>query len=398
VHAVCIEPSAAGHRMVYAGRMIDALAEEDFKRCTVWTSEAWRAHERVKALKEHNKISIDIRFIPAESVERLRPKSSSPVQLVVASLQRLHLYQRLLAMTPGPIQLAFSAFADDLWPAIAIWPNALGRFSGVFMRTAFHREAMGIQAPRRRLEAINGMLMRRLLWKSRLPHWTFDKYLWRYVSEKWPELENKLQFLPDPVSPPRVTKSQARESLGLPSDVKILAVMAPDPRKGLELLQQALAHPHWPKRWRVLLAGTGAAECSEMIRFQVRNIINIYVKDGFLSDEDFLSAIVASDLIWCVYPNFFSVSGVLIHAARLSSAVLVSKQGTMAKHVTDWKCGIHVSSVEEIVDTLRHFDKYPEDILQLGKNGKQASHEYSVSGFLSPIRTVGRLAASIAIR
>lgn len=316
--------------MTYAEKFLSELGEDGFDRIIVFTSETECEHPAVRKMLDNSNLRVELRLIPASDLQKLQFQGGGFLNLLVASFRRLALYRRLLADLGGrPVVLTMSA--DVLWPAIAVFPDALGCFSGVFMRVRFHWPSVGIDAPVRRFELLNALLMKRLLRRSKRAMMTFDPTLPEYISDHWPQLSLKMTYLPDPIEIAKCDRKTARAALGIADDCAVLAVMGLSERKGDDMLREALRSVEWPRNWAVLLAGGEASIVRDISSVAHDGGVRTYEFGGFISDDMWNKCICASDLVWAVYPGHFAPSGVIESAKRAARPFLAWSRGLGAR-------------------------------------------------------------------
>ena len=350
---ILIEPSASGHRMTYAEKFLSDLGKKDFNRIIIFTCETEREHPAVRKILDNRNLPAELRLIPASDLPKLQFQEAGFLGLLVASFRRLALYRRLLAQVDCRPDLVLTMSADVLWPAIAVFPRALGRcFSGVFMRTRFHWSAVGIDAPVRRFEALNGLLMKRLLQRSSQTMMTFDHTLPEYIAQHWPHLRQKMNYLPDPIVVPNFDKKKVRAALGISGDDAALAIMGLSARKGENILREALRSGKWPCNWSVLLVGGNPSVVGDIASAAHAAGVRTYEFGGFVSDEAWMQCICASDLVWAVYPGHYGPSGVIESAKRAGRPFLAWGRGLGAREARTILGAKIVNCAKDVTDAL----------------------------------------------
>ncbi|HGX93494.1 MAG TPA: glycosyltransferase family 1 protein [Candidatus Tenderia sp.] len=349
MHVVLIEPSAAGHRMAYARKALRVLAGMGYDKVTCFTSEAQLRCPALDGLDQEPAFNASIRQISATTLEALR--RTNTLGTAAASFRRLRLYRRLLRGVAPP-DLVLTMYADDLLPALALFPRALGRFSGVFMRTRFHWKAMGIRGPVRSFDAVLKKLYVRLLRQSDVPMMTFDPILVQYMGRYYPDVARKLLFLPDPIYEGPLD-SRFRRPSG-PEKLQ-LVVVNPNPRKGMDVLEKAVASPRWVQSVALLLVGEEAPRYAERI-LAANAHAEVHCIPSYVPDPTLAACISTSDLVWCIQNGQYAVSGVMVMAARYGKPVLVSAKGVAARLAIDGGFGYACITASEVLDALQRLN------------------------------------------
>jgi glycosyltransferase involved in cell wall biosynthesis len=188
-------------------------------------------------------------------------------------------------------------------------------------------------------------------------------------------LRSCARLLADPVDPPpKMSKSQARELLGLDSSWTVLSLVGLiDQRKGVSDLlaaAQQLADSA-PPELKILLAGKNSSEARQLLAGPYRRLIDagrILVLDRHLRQTELWAACVASDLITTPYPNHRYSASILIRAASARVPVLANSIGWM-EDVTrrfglGWTCdtrdpGVFSATIQEVIGQLQGYAPSP---------------------------------------
>ncbi len=175
----------------------------------------------------------------------------------------------------------------------------------------------------------------------------------------------RIDYVPDPWDPGEflsLERQAARSLLGLPPANMILLVFgALKPRKGLELLFDALLRQEANKgRFLLVLAGvldphyrTGPA-AAMIAHLQSKGLIRI--DDGFVEEARISAYFHAADVVVCPYPRSFQASSnVYTRACAAGTLAIVPDHGILGELVRRTGAGIAYESenVEDLARCLR---------------------------------------------
>ena len=156
-------------------------------------------------------------------------------------------------------------------------------------------------------------------------------------------------LLADPVDPaPSMTKSQAKDMLGLETSAKYISLIGLiDRRKGVHDLLAAARKlgPHCDPRVKILLAGKNSQEARDLLAEEYGDLLSsrrLVVLDRHLSQTELWAACIASDVVTTPYPKHQYSASILIRAASVGVPVLANAIGWM-QDATDrfglgWVC------------------------------------------------------------
>lgn len=205
------------------------------------------------------------------------------------------------------------------------------RWCGITMRTEFPRQGLRMSAR----TALRIRLLQRMLGQPALHAlFSIDPSAREFIAERSTDRRwSALRYLPDrgetvPVQP----RARARESLGLPSDERVVLLFGSiDPRKGLpELLEGAAARAD-SNRWTVLIAGRQTPQARALIntwRASHESGPQLWIHDAFVDPSLAGRLFGACDVVWVGYPAHRSMSGVLVQAGLAGKSV-VAHEGTL---------------------------------------------------------------------
>lgn len=348
---ILLEFEVSGHRANYAHKIFLGLKAFGFDSFLIITARRHSDHPALRNILEDPKLHCRLEFWDDTSISNVAGQTHGYFGRIFQSFRRLFFYRDIIRHHDQG-DLVLSMFADNLWPAIAVFPNVIPEFSGIFMRTRFHWPHMGITAPKRKFEFINKWLMKRLLSNSRKPLMTFDPTLSEFVEQVWPQKKSFLFHLPDPVMGKRMSRSEARRHLKLPEQGKILSVMGCDERKGASIIEAAILSGKWPNSWCVFLGGGDTKVVEKLKQLAVKFDVEIYCYDGFLPEEDWVAGIYASNLVWAVYPGHLGPSGVIESAIKGGVPFLSSDSGLPSWQAQQMADAAIISTHKDVIETL----------------------------------------------
>jgi glycosyltransferase involved in cell wall biosynthesis len=266
------------------------------------------------------------------------------------------------------VEMVIVPYVDDCSHAIAIQGSPFGDtpWVGVSMRTQFHFPNMGVLGNNRRDAGIPAALFRRLLKQPGLKELlTNDPTLAHFAKER-PEREyEKVEYLPDICdSLDYLSKSDARKLLGFPQDCKVILVYgALSPRKGISHLIQAMGQTDCPENIRLVLAGNQDAATKQLLEgptaTSLRASTRLHVISGYIPTHLAAQLVHASDAMWIGYIDFFTMSGILVTAARHGLPAITCRQGVVGYLARLHGCGVSVDprSEESILDVLQRLSR-----------------------------------------
>jgi len=154
------------------------------------------------------------------------------------------------------------------------------------------------------------------------------------------------RLLPDPVDPaPRMSKSEARRMLGLPSHCRIVSLVGLlERRKGVRELLEAfeIAKPNLHSTDKVLLAGKASDETRDLLADRFSHLIadgSILHVDRHLTNDELWAALVGSDVTTTPYPAHVYSASLVIRGAAAGVPVLSNAIGWMDQTVRKFQLG-----------------------------------------------------------
>jgi glycosyltransferase involved in cell wall biosynthesis len=310
------------------------------------------------------------------------------------------------------VDMVVLPYTDDCLEAIALRGSPFGAtpWTGIAMNKKFHFPHVGVTAPRQRFSAVREWLFRCALRDRFLTGlFTVDPTLCEYAGSRLSERERqKLAFLPDPaidhVLPPC---AGARESLGIPQDAKVVLVYGKlTERKGIRLLIECASSSQCRPNIYVLLAGEQspgvveflAGEASSFLKRQNR----LKIIDGYVSDLDEARLFAVADCMWVAYPDFYTMSGVLVLAARHGIPCLVSDSGLVGYLARKQQFGLIVNPDDRatVFAALQQVSSEAEVLAVKGRRAMTAFSRHSIFEFQKAIGAMIETApvSSLALR
>jgi len=295
------------------------------------------------------------------------------------------------------VDMVVLPYTDGSLEAIALRGSPFGATSwtGISMNMSFHYPYVGVKAPRQRFSVVREWLFRRALRDRYLTGlFTIDPTLYEYASSCLTERElQKLTYLPDPavdhVLPSAV---EARESLGIPQDAKVVLVYGKlSDRKGISLLIECASSSQCPPNIYVLLAGEQSPGIFDFLGGEAASFLQsqgrLKIIDGYVSDSDEARLLAAADCMWVVYPGFYTMSGVLVLAVRHGIPCMVPDYGLVGFLMGKPLCGLIVNPDDKttVIAGLQQVSSYAEVLVAKGHIAMKAFSRHSIVEFQKTI-------------
>lgn len=332
--AIVLEPFATGHRPTYVSWITDTLLRCDVD-VRIVAPRPVLDHPAIASLTDATRGGSRPHLVEVDA-----PPVSSGRRGALALWrfeQQMHAWladaHRRASGLDDSTDLVVVPYLDYCFHYIAIngSPFRGARWCGITMRTEFPRQGVRWSAR----AALRIRLLQRMLGQPAL-HAVFsiDPSAREYIAERSTDRRwSALRYLPDraetvPVQP----RARARESLGLPSDERVVLLFGSiDPRKGLpELLEGAAARAD-SNRWTVLVAGRQTPHARALIntwRASHESGPQLWIHDAFVEPSLAGTLFGACDVVWVGYPAHRSMSGVLVQAALAGKSV-IAHEGTL---------------------------------------------------------------------
>jgi glycosyltransferase involved in cell wall biosynthesis len=290
------------------------------------------------------------------------------------------------------VDMVVVPFVDDCLYAFALRGAPFGAtpWVGISMRTQFHHPKVGVIANKRQGGGISSALFRRLLRQPSLKELlTIDPTLVHFARTLQGREFRKVQYLPDPSETfAPMSKSEARKSLGVPADCKLILVYGLlSERKGIFQLLEAMGLPQCPKDIHVVLAGSQDDGVRRFLETPAaRSLIasnRLHMIQSYIPTSLVAQLIYASDAMWIGYIDFYTMSGVLVLAARHGLPAITSEQGLVGYLSRLHGCGMPVDprSQESILHVLQRISRGDPDLAYVAENAISAFSAHSYSEF-----------------
>lgn len=360
MRALIFEPQFVGHNLVYARHILQALLELEVDVTLLTSRQATESEEFKTHLGEFEgqfKLATSDLFSDSQKTRGVRV--NGPVGLF--SCLRTIL-DALKACQPDHF---YVPFGNPLAHALGV-PNPISKYlrkhqivSEIILLFGKYAYAHTDMASRAKQE-----LALRLLangpW-SRIHH--IVPHAIEVMHSHRSRLPQIAHLMADPVDPPiAMSKSQAREMLGLDQESKFVSLIGLiDQRKGVgDLL--AAAQMLEGTGAKILLAGKNSPEARGMLSGKYRSLVQsgrVVVRDGHLSPNEMWAACIASDIVTTPYPKHRYSASILIRAASVGVPVLANRIGWMEdvthRYGLGWTCHTQnpvsfASKIQEILD------------------------------------------------
>lgn len=383
------EISESGHHPGYVRHILESVNREASNVLVAGT----------RNLVLHSELdSVRHRFTPFEieiaGNEEQRLKDFSKFGLIRRQFCVREIYARVWreVSQSRQIDMVVVPFVDDCMYAFSISGSPFGQtpWVGISMRTQFHHPKVGVIADKRAGGGISAVLFRRLL---RQPHLkellTIDPTLVHFVRSRHRREFAKVKYLPDPSETfAPVSKSEARKSLGLPPDCKLILVYGLlSERKGIFQLLKAMNLPDCPRDIHVVLAGAQDANVRAFLESPAAASLiaanRLHTVQGYIPTSLVAHLIYASDAMWIGYIDFYTMSGVLVLAARHGLPAITSQQGLVGYLSRLHGCGMPVDprSEESIIEVLQRISMGDPDLAYVAENAIDAFSAHSYAEF-----------------
>jgi glycosyltransferase involved in cell wall biosynthesis len=300
----------------------------------------------------------------------------------------------------APVDVVVIPYADDIIYAIALTgsPFKASPWTGIAFGPRFHFRRMGMSSPQPRFSAVRSWLFRRALHDQGLTSlFTIDPTLYEYANSYLRGCErNKLVFLPDPaVDHTLPSLASARGSLGIPLAAKVLLIYgALSERKGVSTLVECANSSKCPSNIYVLLAGKQSPGISAFLAgpasLALKRQNRLKSFNRYVSDSEEACLLAATDCMWVGYREFYTMSAVLVLAARHGIPCIVSEHGISEYMVRKHKFGLIIDpeNWETVLTALREVSGGSRNLVAQGRRGALAFSRHSISEFQNTISKV----------
>jgi len=246
-----------------------------------------------------------------------------------------------------------------------IFCNTLDEFSSSLLR----RAAFGLKIPSVLRGKLSGIFIRpRPLdptqsgVNNRVKKWGFrrlDHHVWfnkiffldEFLVPQLKGWRTSFHFLPDPwMGDYSFSQKEARDALGIPEGrVVLLHYGADSPRKGLDLLLDALQGLSGKERFFLIAAGLKKEGSPTLARLKVleeQKVAKVF--NYYLSDEEEKQCFAATDFVTMPYNKHYGSSGVLSQAAAAAKPVIASDYHLLGKRVKTYNLGLTFANGDSV--------------------------------------------------
>ena len=392
MRVMLFEPQFAGHNLVYARHITEALLSHGIQVTLLTSRQAFESDE----FRYHwSDISSNVHVLPSDGFKTKEEGRGRGIRVqgpsgLWSSLRVL--YQGLRQTNP---QHLYIPFGNPLSHVLGL-PNPVSSY-----------------LRRHRIESEIVLLFG----KYSYPHKDFNSRLkqnvalrllsrgpWRRIHHIVPHavatmhqfnkrLGQIARLLPDPIDPPPgFSKIDARKQLGLEPSAKFISLVGlVEQRKGIRDLLQAIqqAESLLAADAKVLLAGKQSAEARDILSndfpllSQSGRVVSL---DRHLSQSELWAACIASDVITTPYPHHPYSASILIRAAAVGVPVLANRIGWMEdvtkNHQLGWIC--NTRNPEEFAKAISTAFQRADDY-RPSKTARDFVEFHSVANFQSLI-------------
>lgn len=369
-----IEPNSNGHHASYLKWIIEGAINNNYVVCLA-TFEETLSHPLIEPLIKQYHSSIILCTLPNSDAYC---EQKSLLDIIKREFFYYNLFKEFYqkAIQLVEIEWILLPYLDYCTYAIALLGAPFDKvlWSGIVMRPSFHYQEMGVIAPNPKVNILKKYLFFHLLKQSTLKTiFTLDETLADFFSKK--KLARKLTYLPDPSDildlKGSISKEEARQQLNIPQDAFVVLVYgAISLRKGVDILLSMMQQSITPESLHILLAGQQAEEvkillAQPIVQYLIENG-RLHQMDKLLNKEEEYSVFIASNIVWLVYRNHYTMSAVLVQAAQMGLPVIACVDGLIEYLTRKKNLGIILYediSFERIKCDCLNQEKYSHDFL-----------------------------------
>jgi glycosyltransferase involved in cell wall biosynthesis len=357
-----LEISGSGHHLSYLRRILES-GILDAAHVIVAGPSGLTGHRELSDLGSR----CELHELLIEPREQARLLDLSSVGLIRREFALRKIYGRAWrrACCDGPIDLVILPQLDGCANAIALRGSPFGGtpLVAISMRTQFHLCRMGVAAPDTVTRPLREWLFRRLLKLESLKALlTIDPTLAGFAARNGRSEFAKVRLLPDACNTyDLIDKGIARAQLGIPDHAKlILAYGALSERKGIFSLMRAMTRDDCPKNAHLLLAGNQDNGVKRFLDGPIASRLlaegRLHLRPGYVPEEDVPALLSASDVMWVGYIDFYTMSNILVLAARHDLQIIASDQGVIGYLASQHNIGLMVNprSEDSVIEALRN--------------------------------------------
>lgn len=208
----------------------------------------------------------------------------------------------------------------------------------------------------------------------------------------------KVTYVPDPAElPPALTRSAAREALGLdPNAIVLLVFGTIDRRKCLAEIVPAVLAAGSPTPVTLLLAGMQrpsevAAVLAGPEAASLRAAGRLVEMNRFVSTAEANACFAAADLVSVYYePEFVRSSGVLTRAAQAGKPVIARQVGLIAWYVERYRIGLLPRGTDALAKSIASLAGDPASRVAMGDRARAAFADFTPASFAAPIASCAK--------
>ncbi len=341
------EPIGTGHRFAYLAHLLPEMSKLGVTPILVTTDQALNSPPYQTHLHKHlQHFEVDSELVLAD-----KPSSHQLADGFEQCIRRLAPDHCLLPVGDMISQIIGARrWIGKLSPAQSVETEAL-HFRGRF--------GYSVASTRGRLKRFaSRMTIAKAPW-SRLFH--LDAYQLAALCQNNRSLAARSFVMPDPVEiPPKLSKSEARNALGLPTDGRFVGCAGSiDLRKGADKLLRSFAEacPQLPTSDRLLLAGPVSPKVHTLLLKEFKALLDsrrIICLDRYLSVEEIAQALIAMDLVCTPYPEHSGSSSIVIRSAAVERPLLAADVNWIGRTVKQFQLGkaIDVTNQKQFANSI----------------------------------------------
>lgn len=310
-------------------------------------------------------------------------------------------YYKQLPVSDQP-DYVFMPMIDDCIHLIGLLGSPFGKakFLGLSMAQHIKINSSVMNAPAPRGAFVKKLLIKKLLENKKcVCLFSIVKPFCHEISNLYPNITNKIQYVSDPVEKTGVIDKNTSEKLrklhNIPDGVFIVLVYgAITNRKGLTYLLSAFFNSDKLSNIVVLVCGSIKKSGEKILNSSMsKSLINqkrLFIWNKFLTDEEEQAVFSLCDVVWLGYPKFYVSSGVQLLAASYGKPTVSTKDGLIGWRTKYYKTGaiVNVSKPDDITKKINNFLYNEEFYVNCVKNGRILAKEHKVENFISTINNV----------
>lgn len=335
-----IEPNLTGHHSIYLKNIV-TIAHKNNCNLTIVTTSLKANEEHLQSINFYSNKTMEVITLPPPSGTNVFGNAFADF---IREISYWKFFRSAYKFTTKikSIDIIFLPFFDYCLYAIGLLGSPFGNkvFSGICMRPYFHHKEMSIIAPHGKSDHIKKFLFTRLISNEKLFHiFTIDESLYNFALNRNDTEWEKVKYLPDPADlEGHYTQLQSRNELKLPTNATIILVYGSlDERKGIDTLISAITSMTFPNNFHILLVGQQDKKIKSILQedaaMTLKNQGKLHEINCFVDARTEALAFAATDAVWLGYKNHYTMSGVLVLAAKAKRPVIATSDGLIGWHV-----------------------------------------------------------------